>query len=1233
LPWSADTENEAFSLLDKLADSPQPADRLSFRVQGLYRLTDQLVQGRYRSLMAKVERQDKLTRTELRDKQSENIRLAREGFADRLLKARDAAPAELKPWINIERLYLETLAGRKLNQVADECWKFLGPKPPEVAAPNGPDEATRLDANYQLYLDQLLSTRYLVTVANIAARRGQSPFAQSTEQKGTIPLTVPMADRLLAYIDAAIAQVPPEDVAWKNFKYQVLVALDRPKDLEENLRAWIRVDDPLSYWRIALAYVLAEQGKLAEAVPLLEAVQTEGELGPGEYRTLADWYLALNQREKHETALLEVVATSQEWELQQWLYQQLRPWQNYGEPASAGGPTELDKNVLLVFKALFKKSNAPQNYASQLAEFYRATRDFRLLAGLAHAMTGQTSERVYPFLQSLAPVFSEIREEATVDSLVDEIERVRDDVKTTLDERALDLLEVIIQRRASALQNQPGPHSAAALAALRHAFDRDWQPGEQRHMADFLAHLGAVREDDFAEEQLRELRVLHESATDGSRDRLHIAAARARCLWEYGRQGEAIDMLEGALNELRTAHNGVLPADVNGPLDTYISYLESRGLHARGEQVLGDELKHPFHAQQKLWLRMRRYRLYRNALANDGRVSLGTGPELFTAVQKDLQQELGTADHNYRRDLVDELCNLYVTARDKKMSDYQADLREFAFTRMPEVLRAQTTNYQTMVMRVAETLRELNSPHDGLEFLVSCIEREPKWYRYSNEDGWRQFGYQLAEWRQTAHKTRPVDAALQERLLAIVLDALRRDLETREGAIRSMYHRDHGGYCWDDKEALFRRAAEDVYLERKDSGAAVKHIADYLYRGLHHYGRAIEILFVAYGEQRLDEDGQFILVRFLQEQERFGESIAVLELLVRLRSDNIEYRTRLMRAYFKTQRPAELLALLENTDKHFHEHGRWGESPLAALAYSCLENELFEKSAAYYEELISLHQRTQPNRGIGNGTLSSYYANQARAYAGLKQTVKAVDAASGAIVSWGPKIENRRGAIQALNDILNTAPDLDAFVAELDRQVAETGLENPIVRKAVGAVYLARKQYANAIKQLQLARDAQPNDVDIHKLLVECYGAQDDAAGAVQQLLASTELSRRDIQLYKDLGRRYRDLKQADDAERAVTSIVEMLPTESESHAMLAEIRQEQGRWQDAIHEWQRVSEIRKLEPTGLLKLAAAQIHEKEWSAAEETLRQLRAREWPPRFSSVENEIRDLERQVESRPR
>ena len=185
------------------------------------------------------------------------------------------------------------------------------------------------------------------------------------------------------------------------------------------------------------------------------------------------------------------------------------------------------------------------------------------------------------------------------------------------------------------------------------------------------------------------------------------------------------------------------------------------------------------------------------------------------------------------------------------------------------------------------------------------------------------------------------------------------------------------------------------------------------------------------------------------------------------------------------------------------------------------------------------------------------------------------------------------------------------------------------MRKALGAVYLEGRQFERAAEQLRLAIEQQPNDRETHEKLIACFDGQADKQGAVRQLLESAQLSRRDLALYRDLGRRYAELKDPQQAERAYTTIVEMLPSESESHALLAEIRQEQDRWNEAIQGWQRVAEIRALEPTGLLKLGAAQVQLKNWDGASETARRLRARGWPSRFGDVEAEIRRMERQID----
>ncbi|MHC4400407.1 MAG: VIT domain-containing protein [Planctomycetota bacterium] len=1198
--WSAELEDEAFALLEKVSDADEPAQRLAAQVGALYRLTDRMVRARYDARMKKVEHPEKLTRTELREKQTESLRQARKAFAGRLRREAPKRPASLGRWMTVERLYLEMKLGDKLDAVAAECWELLGPEPP------GPVVVDPKRAAEQA-LSQTLRTRLVVTLLNLAARRSATPA---------------LVGRVAEYLDRAIA-ADPESVGWKAAKFHLLVARDRPEELEKTLRAWTRGDDPDNRWRRSLGYLLAEKGELEEAIELFEAVRAADELSSDDYRTMAGWYLVSGRRRQHREAMISVYKAAEEWRLNNWIGGRLDPWLRRGAPL----PTELDQNVIWAFAALFEKSGHPQNYLHRLRDFYQATHDFRLLACLGDAVVGHSAAKVYPFLQGMDSVLSEIRKEATVDSIVEHLAEVRRRATTPVDHRALDLLEALVERRAAELLNQPGPHADQALAALQRAFKRQWSDGEPRLMADLLAHLGRISHVKLADEQVRQLTVLHQRQTRGSLDRLHIGYRLATALWSYSRKDEAVDLLENELAECRSASGGVLPAAANEPLSTFVSYLESLGHHARGEKVLFGELEHPVNRQQGFWLTQRLYELYEHAVRHDGDVSLGRGVDLLRAVERKIQNDLNTDDHGHRYNLIRRLCTVYRAGHDKKLAGVVDGLKAFAFERLPEVLPRQTNNYDSVVRTVADTLHDLAGPREGLAFLVERIENEPVWLRYNNQDAWNRHGYNLARWRTEAKN---LGAALEERLLAIVTAELKWDLRSGQSRNRQMYH-DHHSHFWSEKRDAFAQAAEEVLAERKQSGATVQYIAEYLYHGLDRHGRAIEILFSAHGRGILDEEGQSTLVQFLHWRNRHGESIALLEPLVRKKPDNLRYRVWLMHAYFRTDRKDDLLALLEKTDAYFHEDDRWQESAMASLGESCLENELFEQSAAYYNEAIPLHQRTQPRRGVGGRKLSEYYQKLARAYAGLGKTVEAVEAAGGAIVSWGFRHEQRQGALNAMRQVLREARNLDAYVAHLDKETAESGLDKPIVRKAIGQVYQQKGEHQKAIVQLEAALGLEPNDAETHKALIACYDKKGDKQGAVDRLIDSLQLARRDVARCRDLGNRLEALKRPAEAERAYTAIVEMLPNESESHAMLAEVRQGQDRWEEAVNHWRQVARIRALEPTGLLKLAAAQIHLEKWDDAAGTLQQLRAQSWPPRFGDVDRQIRDLERQVDEK--
>jgi hypothetical protein len=60
------------------------------------------------------------------------------------------------------------------------------------------------------------------------------------------------------------------------------------------------------------------------------------------------------------------------------------------------------------------------------------------------------------------------------------------------------------------------------------------------------------------------------------------------------------------------------------------------------------------------------------------------------------------------------------------------------------------------------------------------------------------------------------------------------------------------------------------------------------------------------------------------------------------------------------------------------------------------------------------------------------------------------------------------------------------------------------------------------------------------------------------------------------------------------------------------------------------VVKIRELEPTGLIKLAQAQMHVKDWNGAKATIAKLRAKTWPERFVEAPKQIKALEAQFDA---
>jgi len=1219
-PWTEELETEVFALWPRQNDAEVEPIGVRALVPALYHLVDAMLAKRQEALAASSEERGKMTRQELAAERKQVRAKAMEGLAARLIEELEHREEVLHRWLKMERVTLEMKLKKDPAAIAAECRRLM-PREPWVPADAVLSDAKAADADELpalTVMDAHFYDRCLSTLCCLAARR-------SADAK--------LVESVTGYIDRALAvtqkAAPADDAVdrgayWKYQKYRLLGARDEVKPLERTLTAWLDPKRPDPTWRRALGYLMAEQNRIEDALAHFEVLKETEMLGPRELRTMADWLMVLDRRKAHEAALVEALEWMQEHELSNRIHTYLRPWQR----SDSSVPEELDPEVRRIFVALFRKARHPHNYLYRLADFYRHTRDFRLLTCLPEGMLGHSVQQVYPYIRHSYRVLKELRDEATVDDIAAHLETVRADAQTPVDRRALDLLEAQIRRRAAELINQPGPHESAALAAMKRAFKGDWQPGERRLMADLLASLGKIARPSLEAEQLRQLKELHGCETEPDEDRLFIARRYAETLWAYSRHEQAIDLLESALDAYRALRDGVLPATANTAADVYISYLEQRKRFARGETWLLEERKRPANRQQDYWLTRRLLDLYVRTITAKSSVSLGTGKTLYGAVYDMIVKELSLPDRNHGNAVVDIACRFF---RESKRAGLAIDeLRAFAFEVFPRFLGRQTdrNHYHNKIRNVAGTVHDLLGALIGLEFLVERLEQEPEWLRTQRyNSGWHRHASSLAHWR---HEAKKVGEALETRLLNIVKRELRRDLvwvHHHYYGHRYIYHNNHS-YFWKEKAHVFKQVAEEVWREHRGSGATVARVAEYLWDGLDEHSRAIEMLLDAYDRQILNDSAKSKLVDYLHKRGRYAESVRILNDLIESQPHAIHHRTRLMMAWFKTAKPDKLRATLATADEHFHAGGRWTENNMAALARACLNTQLYTESVKYYDELIPLRKRTHGRRRGGDGTLSEYYRYLGQAHLGLKQTVKAVDAACGAIVVWGRTQRNRSAAVGNLQRVLAGAHDLDDYAAHLDRQTAKTGLENPIVRKALGKVYLDKRNYKEAIRHLCLAVENQPNDGEAHKLLVQAYDRMNDKQGAIDRLLASVDLSRRDIDLYRDLGDRYKQVDNAAESERAYLSIAEMLPNESESHTMLAGIRQKQGRWQEAIHHWRQVVRVRALEPTGLIKLAEAQIHEKQWPAARETVKQLRSREWPARFGNVHHTASGLERRI-----
>ncbi|MBM4370377.1 MAG: hypothetical protein FJ098_01900, partial [Deltaproteobacteria bacterium] len=1185
--WSAVVEPEALALALTTAHALEEADP-SGRIVAFLQTVDWMVLGRVRLAGEGWKDQDGLTRSMERSLLLEATAAAHRETA-RVLTDLEG-PLSLQDWIAAEVAFHELRGGGDAAAVAARCSAMLDD--PRLAEPG--DDPRRV----------MLRERLVLTLEYLATRdSGAGDLATS----------------LLARIDGALERAPG-DTYWRIHRLRLLLALDRVDDMETSLRSWTVQGGPAPAWRRCLGWLLAETGRISEAIAQFEALRDTGELEGGEFAALADWYLVQGRSAERLASSRQRFMALPEYALNE-LYQR--------KASSAGvtGIPEVDPETLDILTALLRKAQYPSNYAWQVQSLFQLTGDHRLIGTLAGGLLGHSPAAIYPVFQTLQALLNEVRDEASVDAAVSALDAVRPEAQSPTDRRALDLFRVALERRAAELLNQPGPHGKAALEALERARKEAWQKGERRLMAGFLEGLGMISWDALAKAQRETLQALLDGETPGSEDHLAIAGQLARLWWSYSLQEDAVKTLRRAMDAYLSRRGGVLSSSANGEAETLVGYLEQLGRHRDAEAFLGTVEQRAATVGQRWWARHRSLQVLAAALSVGGTASPGAGSVLYATLRDRLRAELTTQPPQRAWDIVSVLTWVLVIARDQRLGDATADLRGFLEDPLARILEHSVPNRQALIGSLADCLVNLAGPAEGIALLLGFMEDEPAWSASTWEGGWGAHSYRLSRWRQEAR----LPGDLEARLLALVKVEVRRDLEMRRTLNGNMYHRSYGDF-WEEKAGDFAGVAKGLLAEHPDDGSFCEYAASYLDAGLARRVEAMEVLETCRGRGILADGALRTLVAWMMDAARYGDAQSVLTDLLERQPRDLELLAMSLECTCRAgDRKGETGPQLTRAEEALRASGAWGWAAQLRFALSLQRCGDAARAVPLFEAGIDGYLAIRGPMPDGDSSLSTWYQGLAQAQAQNGDVLKAVDAASAAVVAWGRNTTERQAALGALRQVLEAARDLDVVARDLDAQAKASGLENPTVRKALAAVLAERGRDPEALVQLERALEASDGDPEVWDALVELHRRAMRPREAARARLGACRARPVEFSCWAEAASLFADAGETGDAERARTSIVEAAPDEADAHEVLARILEEQGRWMDALGRWRVVVRLREGSPAGFLGVALAALEARVLDEAQDALDHILSRTWPRIFDDVVRKARELKSRVDSR--
>ncbi len=1043
-----------------------------------------------KSLLGPVSKLEKLPRKERRRKEREADLSVRKGLAERFLVLGGQGLKFLRPWYQLEGLRYSVESAYKLSEASDQALSLLKK---EWDLP-------------EFQKDSLL--RSLSLVASYAAVRRGSP--------------VEIANKVMAFFAAQAKPrlLPPaKGLDGRIEDYRLLVALDRPKEVAEAVARWTLPGSVEGRWFIARGLLEAEAGHFDEAVKAFEAARRRDSLSASGLKTLSVWYLVLGREKDRVAARKEAFA-----------HQSPDQLYSYLSSLRYDRKREITQEHIEAAEILMQKAPYPRNYLWFLKNVYSMRKDARILRAMAYGIPGHGQKSVYPFLRQVAGVLQGVKREAAFDELRKSCRRVAEKSRNPLEKRGLLLFRALIETRAAYVQLQPASAGQVASQILSEAMKGTWLPGEALLAGDFLASLGKSNYAALAKARRDSIFLLWAREKKGSSAWLKIAKYVADVLADLGDPKGAADLLGAAVEARRKALDSCLPHSEQGALWSLVNRFQGlrRYYDAEGHLLREQELHEDGRGKKQLERRLFNCRL--QALLHQGRVRAGSGRSLYRFLRKTLLSRLEEPGEKTIQNFQD-FCSLHSRlARAKVLPEAGADL--LAFSKKWSLFRKGLLWEDPRWTNVLSSHLENAAGYEAsLSFLVDAVLHEPEWFPMVGLEGWQHHAWRLAWLRYKVGRLPPV---LSDNLFKIVKRELERDLLTMSSRSRYIYY-GNGSYFWSARKGDFRRVALKVlelYGDREDIRL---YTARYLWNGLKAWEEAIAALEFAYKKGKLSRGGRGTLASWLCERKHFQKALPILSQLIREDGGRLDWRFLKLEALAGLKRYDEGRIYLAALVDWMHKRNLWSPSSVRSLAYRLEKGGMFEEAGHILEKAIRLYERDRKRPDSWTG---ESYEHLAKILVKLGKHQRAYEAASAAVLSFAqPGWRSRRAqAVKVLRYVLKRSPDLKALAKAHEAEVAKSGEDVPLLRKVLGEIFFARREYALAAQQWEALRLLDPLDRKNYDRLVDLYGRFGNPKAQVSVLFSRLREFPRDKKQYALLAKLLKGMGDTGLASRALVS-------------------------------------------------------------------------------------------------